>query len=37
VAPNQQENPYFAMERVNENRELCTGFFVHKRIISVSK
>jgi hypothetical protein len=37
VAPNLRESTHFSMERGNENHELGTGFFVHKRIISAVK
>jgi hypothetical protein len=38
VAPNQQENTHFSMEReMNETYELDTASFVHKRIISALK
>jgi hypothetical protein len=36
VAPNQQANMHFSMEG-NENHELGTGFYVHKRIVSAVK
>jgi hypothetical protein len=36
VAPNQQENTLFYGEG-NENNELGTGSFVHKRIMSAVK
>jgi hypothetical protein len=34
VAPNQQGNMHFFYGKDNENRELGTCFFVHKRIVS---
>jgi hypothetical protein len=37
VAPNQQENTHFVYENGNENHELGTDIFVHKRIISAVK
>jgi hypothetical protein len=37
VALNEQVNIYLYMEKGNENHELGTGFFVHKRIISAVK
>jgi hypothetical protein len=37
VAPYQQGNTQFSKERGNENHELGTGFFVHKRIVSAVK
>jgi hypothetical protein len=37
VAPNQQANIHFSMGRGNQNRELGTGFFVHRRFISPVK
>jgi hypothetical protein len=37
VALKLRENTYFSTERGNENHELGTGIFVHKRIISVVK
>jgi hypothetical protein len=37
VALNLQENTLFSTERGNENHELGSSFFVHKRIISAVK
>jgi hypothetical protein len=37
VAPYQQGNTHFSTEKGNENHELGTGVFVHKRIISAVK
>jgi hypothetical protein len=37
VAPHQQENTHFSIERPNENHELGRGSFVNKRIISAVK
>jgi hypothetical protein len=37
VAPNLLENTYFFYGKRNENHELGTCFFVHKRIISAVK
>jgi hypothetical protein len=37
VAPNLLENMHFFYRKLNENLELGTGFFVHKRIISAVK
>jgi hypothetical protein len=34
VEGHQKENTHFSVERGNDNHDLGTGFFVHKRIIS---
>jgi hypothetical protein len=37
MAPNQQENTHFSMERGMRTMSLVQFFFVHKRIISTVK